>query len=410
MYIPDARFYLKDTKAVIPTLISVQIKFNGHRVFMSTGEKIIPSNWDFIKQRAIGKANYDLNFWLDKIEAEAKTIFRNLNIENITPTGELVQELLKEKIDNTPQNISIQSEQISFFEFINQFIEQAKTIRKHETIKAYKSTLNHLKDYCHYYNKKLDFDNVDMDFYHSFTKYLSIDIGNSKNTVAKHIKTIKTFMNEATDRGVNSNLVFRTKSFKKITEPVDKIYLSTDEIKSISELDLSETKVKDYARDLFVVSCYTGLRFSDLNRLTKDDIQGSEIKIQTQKTGQCVVIPINTIVRRVLEKHKYSLPTISNVKMNQYLKDIGKMAGIDSVVVISKTEGGRRVQKSFKKYELITAHSGRRSFATNAYKSNIPAISIMKITGHTSEKVFLGYIRISQEENAQLLMKHDFFQ
>ena len=92
------------------------------------------------------------------------------------------------------------------------------------------------------------------------------------------------------------------------------------------------------------------------------------------------------------------------------LKEIGELAGIDETVVLTKTKGGKRVQEVYKKYELISAHCGRRSFATNAYKDKLPAISIMKITGHTSEKAFLGYIRISQEENATLLKSHAFFQ
>ncbi|MBS1778065.1 MAG: site-specific integrase [Bacteroidetes bacterium] len=409
MYIPDARFYLKNIKAEEPTLISLQVKFSGHRVFMSTGEKVLPRKWDFTKQRAIGKEYSDLNFWLDKIENEVSNIFRNLNIEKIVPTAALVQSHLKERLDNTPTVVKQAGDTITLFSFISQFIEQSSNIRKAETLKGYKTTLNHLKSYSKFYGRKIDFDNIDMDFYHDFSNYLAVDIGNCKNTVAKHIKTIKTFLHEATDRGLNTNLIFKSRSFKKITEPVDTIYLSIEEIQKINALDLSKTKVKEFARDLFVISCYTGLRFSDLIQINKEDIKDNQLHIRTKKTDQYVVIPIATVVKKILERHKYNLPIISNSKMNQYLKEIGRMAGIDSAVVITKTEGGRRIQKSFKKYELITAHCGRRSFATNAYKNKIPAISIMKITGHTSEKAFLGYIRISQEENAELLKEHDFF-
>lgn len=410
MLIPKTNFYLKNTNDLQPTLISLQIKFNGHRVFMSTGEKVLPTDWDSIQHRAKGKQYSDLNFWLDKIDNDAKTIFRNFNVENIVPNAQMVQEILKRKIDNTPEPAKPIEIKLTFVKFIEQYIEETKAVRKHETIKAYKTTLNHLLNYSRLYDKKVDFENIDLDFYYGFTDYISKDLGNAKNTVAKHIKTIKSFLNEATDRGLNQNLSFRTKSFKKVTEQVDKIYLTIDEIQKIYQLDLSKTKTKEFVRDLFVISCYTGLRYSDLIRIRKEDLGKGKLNMRTTKTDQKVVIPIAPIVDTILKKYNYTLPKeISNQKMNQILKEIGEMAELNEDVVITKTEGGRRIQKTFKKYELISAHCGRRSFATNAYKSGMHSISIMKITGHTSEKTFLGYIRISQEENAELLSEHEFF-
>lgn len=410
MYIPDTKYYLKSINAQEPTLISLQLKFFGHRVFMSTGEKIHPKNWDFNKQRAIGKENADLNFWLDKIDSEVKTIFRNLNIDGIAPTGELVQNMLRLKINNVPIPIPTIEPQPTFIGFIEKYLNEASAVRKAETLKGYKSTRNHLISYSRLYNKPIDFDHINMEFYYSFSDYLAKDLGNSKNTVSKHIKTIKTFLNEATERGLNSNMAFKSKSFKKITEVVDKIYLTKEEIQRIYSLDLSKKKVQEAVRDLFIVSCYTGLRFSDLIRVQKEDIKDNQLHIRTTKTDQFVVIPLAPIVLAILKKYSFNLPgNISNAKMNQLLKEIGNAAGLDEPIVITKTKGGKRTQQTYKKYELISVHCGRRSFATNAYKEKIPAISIMKITGHTSEKAFLGYIRISQEENARLLKDYEFF-
>lgn len=411
MLIPNSNFYLKQPSSVEPTLISLQLKFQGHRVNISTGEKIHPKKWDFTKHRAIGSENADLNHWLNKISNEVSTLFRNFNIDNITPNAELVTEKLREKLDNTPIPAKEAPQKLTFVKFIEQFIEESKKVKKWETVKAYKSTLNHLLNYAKLYCKQIDFEHIDMDFYYSFTEYISKDLGNSKNTVAKQIKTVKTFLNEATDRGFNTNMTYKNKSFKKVVETVDKIYLTKDEIQLIYNLDLSATKTREIARDLFVLSCYTGLRFSDFTRIKKEDIKEGMLHIRTTKTDHFVVIPIATIVTQILKKYNYNLPNdeISNQKMNEYLKDIGDIAGIHEPVTITKTQGGKRLQKVFKKSELITAHCGRRSFATNAYKEHMPAISIMKITGHTSEKAFLGYIRISQEENAHLIKDHAFF-
>jgi hypothetical protein len=95
--------------------------------------------------------------------------------------------------------------------------------------------------------------------------------------------------------------------------------------------------------------------------------------------------------------------------MNEYLKELGEMAELIEDVVISLTKGVARQTETFKNFELITTHTARRSFATNAYLQNVPTISIMKITGHRTEKSFLKYIKISQEDNANKLINHPFF-
>ena len=134
------------------------------------------------------------------------------------------------------------------------------------------------------------------------------------------------------------------------------------------------------------------------------------IKVKTQKTDELVLIPMNRIVCEIIEKYEGNLPNaISNQKMNDYLKEVGQLAKIKEVIEKVSTKGGKRIREKFYKYELITVHTARRSFATNAYLFNVPAISIMKITGHRTEKNFLKYIKISQEDNANKLINHPFF-
>jgi integrase len=128
------------------------------------------------------------------------------------------------------------------------------------------------------------------------------------------------------------------------------------------------------------------------------------------KTGEIVVIPLHWIVTAILQKYNYDLPrSISNQKMNDYLKEIGEKAGIDESVSITKFEGGIKVARTSNKYKLISTHTARRSGATNMYLAGIPAISIMKITGHKTEQAFMRYIQMTQEDNANKLIDHPFF-
>ncbi len=95
--------------------------------------------------------------------------------------------------------------------------------------------------------------------------------------------------------------------------------------------------------------------------------------------------------------------------MNKYLKEIGEISGIDETIKIAITRGGKTENNLFPKFDLMTTHTARRSFSTNAYLMDIPSISIMKITGHRTERSFMKYIRISQEDNANKLANHPFF-
>ena len=103
------------------------------------------------------------------------------------------------------------------------------------------------------------------------------------------------------------------------------------------------------------------------------------------------------------------LPVSSNQKMNDYLKEVAQLAELNEIVFKSNTKGGKRIDVKHWKWELVTTHTARRSFATNAYKRGVPTISIMRLTGHTTEKAFMKYIKIDNEENAILMYENDFF-
>ena len=175
--------------------------------------------------------------------------------------------------------------------------------------------------------------------------------------------------------------------------------------------DLTENKKLERVRDLFIIGCYTGLRFSDFIQLTKGNIiDDNKVKIRTQKTKDTVIIPLHPYVREILERYKWNIPDpITNQKMNKYLKEIGEDAKIKGKIQVRITKGGELKKSTPDKFSLISTHTARRSFASNCYLAGIPAITIMKVTGHKSEGSFLRYIRISQEENANKLLDHPFF-
>lgn len=208
-----------------------------------------------------------------------------------------------------------------------------------------------------------------------------------------------------------NNETYKSNRFIKPQEETDAIYLNTDQLETILQLDLSKSKSLENARDLFLVGCWTGLRFSDFSELSnRDVIKGDFIHIKTQKTGASVAIPILPPLKEIMNRYKdqteNGLPhSISNQKLNAYIKEIGKIAGFDQIVEVTKPTAGSRKTIKVPFYQLITTHTARRSFATNMYRIyKLPPATIMKVTGHKSEAVFFKYIRITPEENAQMIL------
>ena len=162
----------------------------------------------------------------------------------------------------------------------------------------------------------------------------------------------------------------------------------------------------DKVRDLFIIGCNTGLRFSDYTTIQPDDIQGDRLRIVTQKTNAKVIIPLMPDAKAILQKYNFQLPkAISNQKFNENLKKIAEEAGLKENVITHITKGGVNESKKQFKYELCTSHVARRSFATNYYKMGVDTLQIMAITGHKTEKDFLKYIKVTGEEKADLFEK-----
>ncbi|PKB42703.1 MULTISPECIES: tyrosine-type recombinase/integrase [Cellulophaga] len=406
-----AKFILKEPNAKVETLIYLVYNYQYKRFKYSTGEKINPKFWNKSTQRVKASKQFieypEFNSRLDIIENGINTAFRKLLNDGVQPDNKNLKSALEEELSDN----FIKTKKTTFFDFIESYIEESKSLKKIGTIKVYNTTFRYLKEYAQKY-KPIDFDSITLEFYNSYLTYLTKDFNLSSNTVGKHIKTIKSFMNEATERGLNTNLEFRKRKFKTIREEADTIYLNLDELKSIEKLKLDASPRLKKVRDLFLIGCYTGLRFSDFTQIKPENISTdiSTLQIRTQKTGQRVTIPIHKTVKRILNEYNNLLPkAYTNQTMNDYLKEIGSIAGIKEIVETTITKGGKIEKTAQPKYKLISTHTARRSFATNLYLAEVPSISIMKITGHKTEKSFLQYIRVSQKENADKLLTHPFF-
>lgn len=286
----------------------------------------------------------------------------------------------------------------------------------HGTLKTYRTGLSRLQEYIA--NRKLknfSFNDCNRAFYNDYLLYLST-MNYSKNYVGTIIQKLKTILGYAYDEGIHNNSEFKKSYFSKLTEEIDHVYLTVEELTRIKELELNDD-VLDVVRDIFLISSYTGLRISDMLALLKKSHQVifeedgiKYFQLRQLKTSNSVIIPLNSIVNNILEKRQGNLPNyIHSHLINEHIKSICKRARIVENHSLTRTVGGKLEEFNLPKYKLVSSHTARRSFCTNAYKAGIPIQDIMSISGHKSERVFLNYVKVQKVENAKRIAKYEFF-
>lgn len=418
----EVSFYLKSKTAKKETPIYARISFEGKHVKYYPTEKINPKNWNKKTHRAKEVATFvghtECNTRLNNIATNIMAVYRKYLNDNDSkiPTPETLKILLDKELKKVEPVKDVLKTFFGFFADLIINTENGGRVQpisgkpySKATITIYKSTLNKLKVFQGTRKRIIDFKTIDIDFYTDYTEYLAKRLKLSTNAIGKEIKIIKVVMNEATERGLNENLQFRSKKFSTTSEQSDSIYLTENDLKELLNLDLTENKRLENARDLFLIGCYAGLRFSDFSIITPAQLSDGFINIKEQtKTGQPIVIPIHPVIKKIVEKYNGNLPrSISNQKLNKFLKEIGeKLPCLSTPFISTITKGGFKISKTRQKWELLNTHTGRRSFATNEYLNGTPTLTIMAITGHKTEKAFLNYIKLTLDEHAKLLQTH----
>ena len=323
---------------------------------------------------------------------------------------------LKNQIDNYyrpkkgPKNIPK-----DIIRFIDYYIEIRRNEVKPASLKKFNVIKHKLQRLEVASSKTIYISEINEDFKQEFFNYCKEE-SYSQNTIQRELNIIKAFCKFARSKGleVDSEL----DSLKLQKEKIDNIYLSLDEIELIESTDIEKPHLSN-ARDWLIISCFTGQRISDFMRFTKEMIRiekgKSLIEFEQQKTGKLMTIPLHPKVKSVLDEKKGEFPNrISDQRYNDYIKEVCRIAGIDEKIKGKKQENiskenniqkRRRVEGVYPKYELVTSHIGRRSFATNYY-GDIPTSYLIYVTGHSSEIMFLNYIGKSNKDMALELTKY----
>lgn len=406
----NTRFYLKDNSAAGATRIILAFSY-GKRIRLSTGISVAPKDWSNNKQKVRGSVtgSVDINARLAEMKSNIEKIYSSAVAKHKRVTNTYLKEAFYSKNEDTASN-----KLPSFKEYFHIYYKRAAQRLKPSSMKAYKSLLKNLEEYEAAKSTKIEFDNIDLSFYDSFQAYC-YQKGLSVNYFGNLIKILKVILNAGTEEGINTNLAFRSRKFKKTSEKVRRLYLNEEEIQRLYAYDFSDKPNLEKVRDFFIVGCMTGLRFQDVCNIREENIKDGMLRIMTQKTNTLIQVPIKEDVQRIFNKYNKAIgqplpKPFTNQTTNRYLKQVGRWVGLDKTKERHITKGGTQQSVLKKQYELLATHTARRSFATNAYKAGVSTIAIMQITGHKTEAAFLRYINVGEEENAQRLQGHSFFQ
>jgi len=269
------------------------------------------------------------------------------------------------------------------------------------TLQKYRTVLVRLRSFMDAHGASDQWDTVTMDFYRAYVAHLQ-ELGLGVNTVGKEIQVLKTMMAAALEDGAHESRVHESKSFVARKVPGQHVALTDAEIGRLMELDL--TGVDEDVRDLMAVACYTGLRWSDLERLSAVAVREERIiRLHTYKTDTAVVIPVVTIVLPLFEKRDWRWKVPSGPHFNRRIKELCRMAGITQGIEVSTIRGGKWTSAVVEKCEMVSSHTGRRTFATIAYFRGAKPRDIMRITGHKTEVQFFEYIQVRERNSAEAL-------
>ncbi len=427
------RFWLRTDRAnqdgTAPIHLIYQIQ--GQRKYYAISDtKLLSVNWNATDQQAIYldrkaakklKPEVDLkslltvsealkiNADLNKVKADISDIETRFKLDKKIFSPQMIIDAYKAL--NQPETKKDEPG-VNVVDFINRFVKDSTGTHKTGTLKVYTGLAAHLASFEKARSGKITFENIDSAVLKAFYSFLlevkhkitkngkTVERNMNNITAAKQMSTLKTLLNYAkAEYKIHVKNDYKDFKVSRKDSDFEVITLTQDEFDAIYGLDLTKNKKLDAVRDVFCFSCSTGLRFSDLLQLRREHIRkDNTIRMTAAKTGQKLVIPLNPISYSILQKYTdrlKPLPVISNQKTNDYIKEIGKLAGIDTPIEKVRTHGVKKITRIFKKHDLLSIHVGRKSFITLSLEKGIAIQEVMSLSGHNTFKAFKRYVDVN---------------
>ena len=408
-----AQFLLDKEKDSFSAKLRYRIKWGKNIVAFGLGYRIDIDKWSLESQRCKNNTTHGknktpasvINRTIQKYEDAFLKIKNRSESEEIDLAPEEFRNLFNIEIG---KEVSTKTKSSSFFEIYDIFIfDEAqnnqwnkRTLQKMQT----------QRKVLYEFDFEMSFEKFNEEYLSNYQIFLE-DKDHKNSTLSKELSSLKSFLKWAKRKGYNKFSEFEL--FKPKIKNIQKkiIFLNQSELKKLREFEIpEENKNLEKIRDIFLFQCFTGLRYSDVFNLKKANIRENYIEVTTLKTSENLIIELNKLSKNILERYKdiegeKALPVISNQKMNDYLKELAELAGINDLVTTTYYKGNVRFEEITPKYALLGTHAGRRTFVCNALSLGIPPNVVMKWTGHSDYKSMKPYIDIADEIKATAMDK-----
>jgi len=405
---PEVRFNLKSiADKNKPTLICAVFRYDNKRLVYSTQHKIAPKYWSARNQRPI--SNYvlyhDVNDDLKLIsDAIIKTYSENKG--NPLPVDDFKKRL---DIDLDRVKIVPEKKTVDFIDYLKSHIEKIRVGNElnERTAQKYQTLLFNLQKFR---PGKLPFESIDMQFRNDFIQWrYDHTKAESQNTINKDFGSVKNILKLSSKDGLHNNTIFRDDDFHVKTVTTSIFALNESEVNKLYEYDFSNNKRLERVRDWFLISCWSALRWSDFSTLEPEHIikdgEDNFLRKKNIKTGTVVYVPVDERLYQMLEKYDFKSVEISNQKFNDYIKEVFEIAGITDKIILDTNYKGKNKEVIERKCDIVSAHDGRRTWATINYLKGYAIGLLMQVTGHSQEATFLSYVGADPLQKAIALMK-----
>ena len=398
--------------------IRMRVNFASKRIEFTTGYRIDAAKWDSNKQRVRNGCTNKLKQSASEINAsllgyytEVQEIFKKFEVEEIMPTPEQIKEAFNALHNLIEEVKPRKSTPNAFYKVFDEFVRDCgrQNDWTDSTYEKFAAVKNHLMNF----RNELTFEFFDEKGLNDYVTYLREVREMRNSTIGKQLSFLKWFLRWAFKKGLHQNNAYDSYKPKLKSTQKKIIFLTWEELNKLREFEIPAAKqALDRVRDVFLFQCFTGLRYSDVFNLRRSDIKGDHIEVTTVKTSDSLIIELNNHSKAILDKYKdvafeddKVLPVITNQKMNDYLKELAELAGIDEPVRQTYYRGNERIDEVTPKYALLGTHAGRRTFICNALALGIPPQVVMKWTGHSDYKAMKPYIDIADDIKANAMSK-----
>ena len=392
-------FELRKDKMTQDGLMPIRILFriNSAVIKRNTGLSCKLEDWQNNRVKANTKKEkyygYDIiNEKLSEIESKIQDISLFFRANKIKINKELFIEKFDSKEEIKPSVF------YDFFKCFDEYIEKGKLTKTPNTIKGQTTIKNYLENFSNETAFDISFDRINDFFFDSLMMYSYQTKEIKQNYFAKIIKVLKSFLSWATEKGYNTNREFE--KFKAQEHDIDIIFLTFEELMRLYNFQFDSDRLS-HARDFYCMGCFTGLRFSDLEKLHLANITDEHIILSILKTKtQNHAIKLNKFAKAILDKYKGTiyepLPRISSQKFNEYIKECCELAEINQLFTIHWFVGNKKKSLTQPKYKFITSHTARKTFITNSLLLGMEPKAIKKIANIKKDAVLDKYMKVTE--------------